>query len=312
MSAPSRATRRLFQIASLFTVAAVAMGAVVCATDSGFECSTWPGCYPGQALPAQGDVAALLYRNPVIEIIHRVSAILAGPLVLAAAIVAARMRGASRVVRLLPWVGVAGAIAAGLFGRATVLGGIPVWAGAIDLVCALAAMAAMTTATVALERQRLGSPVRLTLTPTATAAWTSVGLLVAMHALGIFTAGVGSYTRCLSWPVWQLVAADGPVTMQVTRWLLAIGAIAAILLAGRRAGQVPGMQAHGVLSLALLLVVLALGVVILLTHHLAVIGVAYSVATVALLFHQVLFAARAGLQLVRQPVAHPINSVAGR
>lgn len=54
MSAPSRATRRLFQIASLFTVAAVTMGAVVCATDSGFECSTWPGCHPGQALPGPG------------------------------------------------------------------------------------------------------------------------------------------------------------------------------------------------------------------------------------------------------------------
>lgn len=102
----------------------------------------------------------------------------------------------------------AGALAAGVFGRAVVLGGIPTWAGAVDLVCALTAMAAMTTATVALERSH--PRVRLMLTPTASAAWAGVGLLVAMHALSVFTAGPGSYTRCLSWPVWQLVAQDGP------------------------------------------------------------------------------------------------------
>ena len=299
MPAPPRAARRLFQIASLFTVAAVMMGAVVCATDSGFECSTWPGCYPGQPLPGEGDVAALLYKNPVIETVHRISAILAGPLVLAAALVGLRLRGASRLVRVLPWVAVLGAIAAGLFGRAIVLGGIPVWAGAIDLLSALAAMTAMTTATVALER----AGARFTLTPAAAAAWTSVGLLLSMHALAIFTAGEGSYTRCLSWPVWQLVETDGPVTLQVARWLLAIGAITAILVAGRRASQVPGLAGHGIVAVALLLLVLALGFVILATQYLPVIGVAYSLATVALLFHQVLLGARAALQ----PVTHVVT-----
>lgn len=291
MPKASPATVRLFRIATLFTVLAVAMGSVVCATDSGFECSTWPGCYPGRTLPGESDIAALLYQNPVIEITHRVSAIVAGPLVLACALVVLRRSDLSRLTRGLPWLGVAGAVAAGAFGRAVVLGGIPTWAGAIDLFCALGAMAAMTVATVRLER----GDARFVSNPVAAAAAGSVALLVTMHLVGLFTAGPGSYTRCMSWPVWQLVAADGSMTLQVTRWVLAIAAIAAILVAGRRASLVPGLTVHAVASVGLLATVLALGVVIMATHVLPGIGVAYSLATVALLFHQVLFATRAAL-----------------
>lgn len=210
---------------------------------------------------------------------------------LACALVVLRRSDLSRLTRWLPWLGVAGAIAAGAFGRAVVLGGIPTWAGAIDLFCALGAMAAMTVATVRLER----GDARFAPNPVAGAAAGSVALLVTMHIVGLFTAGPGSYTRCMSWPVWQLVAADGSVTLQVTRWVLAIAAITAILVAGRRASLVPRLTVHAVVSVGLLATVLALGVVIMATHVLPGIGVAYSLATVALLFHQVLFAARAAL-----------------
>ena len=82
MPSPLPATVRLFRIATVFTVLAVAMGSVVCATDSGFECSTWPGCYPDRFAPGSDDVTAWLYRNPIIEFVHRTSAIVCGPLVL--------------------------------------------------------------------------------------------------------------------------------------------------------------------------------------------------------------------------------------
>lgn len=57
----------------------------------------------------------------------------------------------------------------------------------------------------------------------------------------------------------------------------------------------PGLAVHAVVSVGLLVTVLALGVVIMVTHVLPGVGVAYSLATVALLFHQVLFATRAAL-----------------
>ena len=56
-----------------------------------------------------------------------------------------------------------------------------------------------------------------------------------------------------------------------------------------------GLQLSPELRRGLLVTVLALGVVIMVTHVLPGVGVAYSLATVALLFHQVLFATRAAL-----------------
>src|SRR5674536_158559 len=73
-----------------------------------------------------------------------------------------------------------------------------------DLGSALAAMAAMVVATVALER----TPTRLSPSWAGILAWISVTLMVAMHLVSLFAAGKGSYTRCLSWPVWELLAAD--------------------------------------------------------------------------------------------------------
>ncbi|WP_052462646.1 COX15/CtaA family protein [Nigerium massiliense] len=292
MKEPRRASRRLFQTAALFTGLAVVMGSVVCATDSGFECSTWPGCYPDRLAPSQNDVIALLYRNPIIEFVHRFSAIMSGPLVLVAALVAMRLRSAGNLVKLLPWVAVAGAIAAGAFGRATVLGGIPTWAAAIDLFCALAAMGAMAVATVALERD----PARWRPNRAGRLAWLSVALLVPMHLLGVLVAGSGSYTRCMSWPVWELVAADHSPAGQVVRMVLAVGALGAIAGSAAAARRDASLRGNAVASVVLLVAVLALGLVIMTTQQITGWGMLYSIATVGLLFSQVLLGARASLQ----------------
>ena len=65
-SAPSTAALTVFRLAALFTVLAVAMGAVVCATGSGASCPTWPGCRPDNITP-QWEL------SPVIEFTHRVT-----------------------------------------------------------------------------------------------------------------------------------------------------------------------------------------------------------------------------------------------
>ena len=45
-------TITVFRLAALFTLLAVAMGSVVCATESGFECGNWPGCTDSALLPS--------------------------------------------------------------------------------------------------------------------------------------------------------------------------------------------------------------------------------------------------------------------
>ena len=123
VSAPPTAGLIVFRLAALFTFLAVAMGAVVCATGSGASCPTWPGCRPDQIAPQ-------LQLSPLIEFVHRVVAMAAGPLVLAAAVISTRLRGVDRWVRILPWVALVGALAAGAFGRLAVLSGLPTWLGA--------------------------------------------------------------------------------------------------------------------------------------------------------------------------------------
>src|SRR5450631_112438 len=110
-SAPSTAVLTVFRLAALFTFLAVAMGAVVCATGSGASCPTWPGCRPDQITPQW-------QLSPIIEFTHRVVAMSAGPLVLAAAVMARCLP--DRWVRILPRVALVGALTAGAFGRLVV------------------------------------------------------------------------------------------------------------------------------------------------------------------------------------------------
>jgi heme a synthase len=292
-------TRRIFQLATLLTFLAVALGSVVCATESGFECGNWPGCTASALLPS-GPVTSFFYKNPWIEMTHRTSAILAGPAALAAAVLALRLRGAHPLVKVLPWVTVAGALVAGYFGRLTVLGlPVPAWGGALDLGSALAAMAAMVVATVALDR----TPARLAGSRTAVIAWTAVTLMVAMHLVSLFAAGKDSYTRCLSWPVWELLAADhsASVATQVVRIVLALVAAGAVVATILYARTQPTLRGAAIGTGALLVLVLLFGIVIRLTRS-DQLGVPFSVASVALLWTQVLLASRASLT----PEAAPI------
>ena len=231
------ATLVVFRLAALFTFLAVGLGAVVCATGSGASCPTWPGCRPGAIAPAWE-------LSPLIEFTHRVVAMSAGPLVLAAALLSIRVPGALRRVRALPWLALAGALAAGAFGRIAVVGHLSTTLGGVDLFSALTSMASMATATVALGAARRASadavsePADLprALAPLAGAA---VATVVAMHVTGIFAAGTGSYTRCLGWPLWRTVRGDLHPALQAVRLGLAAMAaalvVAVVVVAVRRA-----------------------------------------------------------------------------
>jgi heme a synthase len=276
---PSTAVLTVFRLAALFVFLAVAMGAVVCATGSGASCPTWPGCRPDQITPQW-------QLSPIIEFIHRVVAMSAGPLVLAAAVMSRRLTGPNRWVRILPWVALAGALASGAFGRLVVLSSLPTWLGGVDLFSALTAMTAMGVAAVV-----LGSPASDRTWRSAewhplqvrSLAAMSVIVLVVMHDTGIFAAGPLSYTRCMGWPIWQLIGTDLHPWLQVLRLGLAgVGAVLVITTAVM-AARTERLRRWGIAVGTLFGAEMVLGLAIRAGGINAAVASAYSVLAVALL-----------------------------
>ena len=281
----SPAVRTVFRLAALFTLLAVLMGSVVCATESGAACPNWPGCYVDQLVPAW-------HLNPIVEFTHRMVAILAGPLVLAAAVLSRRVPGRDPRVRLLPWVALAGAIAAAVFGRIVVLSHLPLAWGVVDLACALLALLAMTAAAVAVER---GHPRRAT--PVSRRAWTAAGTLIVMHLLGIVVAGTLNsgaltYTRCMGWPVAVLTDADRYPVVQGLRVVLGIAVLALIAAIVARTRAVPAHRVLGTALAGLVLLELLLGVAIRTAGLSSGLAAAFSITAVLLLWTLGLTAAR--------------------
>jgi cytochrome c oxidase assembly protein subunit 15 len=278
--APSTGTLAVFRLAALFTFLAVAMGAVVCATGSGAACPTWPGCRPGEIAP-QWEL------SPLIEFTHRVVAMTSGPLVLAAAVMSWRLAGPNRWVRILPLVALAGALAAGAFGRLAVLSSLPTWLGAVDLFCALTAMTTMGVAALILgspaassRSQSRSKPPTVHLRRLAAMSLTTV---VVMHVSGIFAAGPHSYTRCLGWPIWQLVDGDLHAWLQVLRLGLAGLGAALVLATAVAAARSTRLRWWGIVLATLFAAEMVLGLVIGAHELNAGVAAAYSALAVALL-----------------------------
>lgn len=225
------ATVALPRLAAAFAFLTVAMGAVVCATNAGAACPTWPGCHPDQITPGWA-------ASPVIEFTHRVVAFATGPLLLAAAVASTRHRRVDRWLRVLPWLAVAAAVVSATFGRLVVLSGISASLGAIDLFCALTAMiligvVAVTVrdpaaaGTEAAGHPGASEPPGRSRTAHRLAA-ASVAVLLTTHVTGVLAAGPGSYTRCVGWPLWWRVPDDPYHWLQSLR--LGLGGLGALLI----------------------------------------------------------------------------------
>lgn len=223
------------------------------------------------------------------------------------AIVALRLKNVRACVKFLPWLAVVGAVVAGVVGRGIVLGQVfPTWIGAADLLFANACMIALIVATVALERGPGGfSPTR-----SGIAAWTATGLLLAAHTVALWTAATGSYTRCMSWPVWTAVEGDDPV-LTVVRYALYLGAVVAIGLAVR--GTIAHDRTVALTVAGLLVALLVLGPIIGF-GQIAWLGFAYSILTVSIIAALVLLAARESLPAHQQddnplhPAVDPVGA----
>jgi len=278
-TAAPTAALTVFRLAALFTSLAVAMGAVVCATGSGASCPTWPGCRPDQIAPQW-------QLSPLIEFIHRVVAMTAGPLVLAAAVMSRRLTGPNRWPRILPWVALAGALAAGAFGRLAVLSHLPTWLGGVDLFSALTSMTAMGVAAVMVGAPTQGSSSRSAETrpvQVGRLAAMSLTVLVAMHVSGIFAAGRPSYTRCIGWPIWQLIDTDLHPWLQGLRLGLAGIGAALVVTTAVAATRNERLRMWGVVLATLFAAEMLLGLVIRAGGINAAVAAAYSVLAVALL-----------------------------
>lgn len=229
-----------FALAAALAVASVVMGAVVCATESGAACPTWPGCYPDRFVPQ-------VELNPLIEFTHRVIAGATGPAVLVAAILARKL---DRLPRRLAWIGLAGTLAAGAFGMLIVLIGIPWWLGVLDVASALVATVSLILARLLLDR-------RWRPQPGARAAWVATGTIAVMYLAGLAVAGPNSFTRCLSWPLGILQADRWPL-VQGLRLVLALAAVVLIGFAVRHGLAQPSARLAAGLTAGLLLAELVL------------------------------------------------------
>ena len=222
----------------------ILLGSMVCATDSSSTCPAWPACYPDQIAP-QLQVGWL--ENPVIEFVHR--AIAFSGLVLTGLTGWFGRRHPGRV-RVLPWVALVCAVGSAVFGMMIILFTLPLLLGLLDLGLALVALLLTTTTYLALRRGEMLTDA----VPTRRLAGGTFALLVVMHLLGSVVAGTtstgtGSFTRCLSWPLWTIVEIDGSPVLQGLRMAMAVGAAGAIIALAER------VRRAGAGGLALALVV---------------------------------------------------------
>ena len=259
---PSTRHRRVTRWANIFIVVTVALGGMVCATDSSSACPAWPVCYANQVGPV---IQAGWLENPVIEFVHR--AISFAALVLLGVSGWMGRRHADPRVRILPWVALLCAIGSAVFGMMIILFTLPLGLSLLDLAFALIAMVLIAVTDAALRpgaaRFAPSRPRPLLLSRLAAGA---LGVLIVMHLLGSIVAGttadgVASFTRCLSWPLWEVHDIDRFPALQVLRIALAVTAIVLIVLvvlvAQRRGvGRLPAGLAAGLLVLELALGIL--------------------------------------------------------
>lgn len=246
-------------LAAAFTYCTIALGSMVCATDSSSACPAWPVCYAGQVGP---NLQTSLGENPIIEFVHRVIAFFTLCLIAATA-VKFRKHGDARL-RVLPWIALAGAIGSAVFGMMIILFHLPLLLGVLDLFGALLALTMITIAAEAASGR--GGPAGNR--GVRTTAWASLGSLVVMHLAGLVVAGKTqtgdfmSYTRCLGWPMWQVLEVDRYSGLQLGRIVLAVVAAVLLIVTVARGLRDPRMRRPSLVLAALLAVELLVGLVI--------------------------------------------------
>ncbi len=116
-----------------------------------------------------------------------------------------------------------------------------------------------------------------------------------MHLTSLWAAGPGSYTRVVSWPVWNIVHADahGSFAAQVARFPMLVLAVVLIVLAVREARAL-GVVVEGYVALAFAAACLLFGAIIGFTGT-DTLGVPLAMCAVGVFFTMVLIAGRSSV-----------------
>lgn len=248
---------RIFQTAMVLTTITIALGSMVCATDSSSACPAWPACYADQIGP---EVQGGWLENPIIEFVHR--AISFACLVFLGVAGWVGRKSSDPRIRILPWVALGCAIGSAVFGMMIILFTLPLGLSLLDLGFAFIAMVLITISTQAVSGRT--SPTVVPRVRNGAAA--ALATLVPMHLLGSVVAGTvdghASFTRCVSWPLWMILDNDRLPGLQWVRIVLAVIAIVVIALTVLWAVRVPLLRVPALLLGGLLMLELALGALI--------------------------------------------------
>ena len=190
--------RNLLTAAAVFTVLLIAMGGVLCVTQSIRSCPDWPGCF-GKIIPP-------LETSPILEITHRLLAATSGLLIIAAAIVGLIRAPRLRWIMVPPLAASVLLVEVSYFGAQVVLHGLaPGWA-AVDVGSALLVVALMISAALIAQARRSFPALldRLTFrSPFARLALVTIAVVYGVLVSGVLVAGKNSITGCLGWPVYS-------------------------------------------------------------------------------------------------------------
>ncbi len=218
--------RSLLTVAAIFSVLLIAMGGILCVTQSIRSCPDWPGCF-GKFYPP-------LETSPILEYTHRFLALVSGLLILAAAIAGlVRSRHQGWIV-FPPLVAVVLLLEVSFFGARVVLYGLaPGWA-AVDVGSALLVVALMIASAVMARagRDQLSKPAGLTFhNPFAKLVLATAGVIYVILVSGVLVSGKNSITGCLGWPIYSLrqFQLDAHGAANVLRLIVSLAAIGMFL-----------------------------------------------------------------------------------
>jgi cytochrome c oxidase assembly protein subunit 15 len=222
--------RSLLVEAAIFTVLLIAMGGVLCVTQSIRNCPDWPGCFGRIIPPAE--------PGPILEYIHRFLAGVSSLLIVSTAIIGIIRVPRLRWLSIPPLVAIALLVEVSFFGAQVVLHGLaPGWA-AVDGGSALLVVALMISVAVRANMFHAEGSMseRLSFnTPFSRLALATLAVIYGVLVSGILVTGKGSLTGCLGWPIYspQQLRLDGYTIPAALRLILSViggGMLVAVLV----------------------------------------------------------------------------------
>lgn len=289
--------KKLLITTAIFTVLLIAMGGVLCMTQSIRDCPDWPGCFGKVIPPAE--------TGPILEYTHRVLAALSGLLILSSAVVGLVRARRSLWISLPPLVSIVLLIEVSYFGARVVLQGLsPGWA-AVDVGSALLVVALMITSAVVASTVKANSTKNVQLKYKSSLAKLVLAVTLVVYLIlvsGILVAGKNSVTGCLGWPIYsqQLVQMDahnvGEVIRQVASLIGIVLILVVLVITWRNRQGYPSLFQLARWVGVVFLIEMLLQILILIYGHLTGLLVAYTVSMAAFWGMLVAFTARVGLE----------------